>query len=582
MVAMRDRIAKGVFQYRNDTSVNAPIGFAFLIANIQGQLALRPDNAVDITPLEAYQMLDAYYTQIAAHTFSPPTDLFEALYYYYLTPKDLLEKKRFHKKALTLLLETVYLKYRQALVHPGETVGVVAGQSLGEPTTQLTLNTFHNSGVASKSNVTRGVPRLEEILRLTENPKNPSMTVFLKHEDRESQERANYLATLINHTRLFDIVKTMEICFDPIDSITKIEEDAQLIQRFYLFEEQFLQDINPTELNSNKWIVRLVMNREKMLDKNITMDDVHFAVKNNYHESDVQCVFADFNMDKLVFRLRVSNGILSRRRYPEQTFSENALDVVKTETINALMEFQHNLLKNTILRGVVNVDNVQPRKLTHLIEKVQGKYVENKNIWILDTTGSNLLDTLALDYIDPYNTFSNDIKEVFDVLGIEAARQVIYNEFNDVMAFSGVYINYHHLSLLCDRMTCNKCLVSIFRTGIIKDNIGPIAKSTFEVQTEVLLDAARHGHFDTMRGVSPNVMCGQTGYYGTNAFQLLLDLDKLKDSKTYKIVDRTQAIEDALDMRDEGACSLARLRIDDDLRNIKPIVCAGGEGDIGF
>ena len=56
-------------------------------------------------------------------------------------------------------------------------MGVIAGQSIGEPTTQLTLNTFHLSGVASKSNVTRGVPRIEEILRLTKNPKNPSLTV---------------------------------------------------------------------------------------------------------------------------------------------------------------------------------------------------------------------------------------------------------------------------------------------------------------------------------------------------------------------------------------------------------------------
>ena len=85
---------------------------------------------------------------------------------------------------------------------------------------------------------------------------------------------------------------------------------------------------------------------------------------------------------------------------------------------------------------------------------------------MLDTTGSNLLDTLAIDFIDYTRTISNDIKEVFDILGIEAARQMIYNELTEVMEFSDVYINYHHSSLLCDRMTCNKDMVAIFRSGL--------------------------------------------------------------------------------------------------------------------
>jgi DNA-directed RNA polymerase beta' subunit len=116
---------------------------------------------------------------------------------------------------------------------------------------------------------------------------------------------------------------------------------------------------------------------------------------------------------------------------------------------------------------------------------------------------------------------------VYDVLGIEAARQIIYNEFVEVMEFSDVYINYHHLSLLCDRMTMTQNMVPIFRSGILNDDIGPIAKATFEVHTEVFLNAARHADFDSMRGVSANVMCGQYGYYGTNSFNVVLDMKEM-------------------------------------------------------
>jgi DNA-directed RNA polymerase II subunit RPB1 len=114
------------------------------------------------------------------------------------------------------------------------------------------------------------------------------------------------------------------------------------------------------------------------------------------------------------------------------------------------------------------------------------------------------------------------------VLGLEAARQMIYNEMSDVMEFSGGgYINYHHLGLLCDRMTCNHNMIPIFRSGLLSDDTGPIAKCTFEEQTAMLLQAARHGDVDPMRGVSANVMCGQFGNYGTSSFQLVLDMEAM-------------------------------------------------------
>ena len=146
---------------------------------------------------------------------------------------------------------------------------------------------------------------------------------------------------------------------------------------------------------------------------------------------------------------------------------------------------------------------------------------------MVDTVGSNLMDLLSLDYIDTTRTYTNDIPEIYRVLGVEAARQSILNELTEVVEFDSTYINYHHLSLLCDRMTCNDKIISIFRHGINNDDIGPIAKASFEETPEMFLKAARHGILDTMRGVSANVMCGQEGYFGTSAFQVILDLDKL-------------------------------------------------------
>ena len=789
MLLSRDSAVKNIFKNKNVDSVLAPVAFTHIINNIQGNLGLAANSIVDITPLEAFQLIEEYYQKLGSLHYAPPNQLFETLYFYYLNPRELLLVKRFHRKGIVLLLETVFLKYKQALIQPGEMVGVVAGQSIGEPTTQLTLNsfvyeteilvrdekgiiqsfqigdfakwgiettskmeymsdkdttyaelskfyevpsatedgrtvwrrieavtkhpvinedgtntmlkvttkgnreiiatkaksflqlidgkiqgvngselkvgdylpvskvthklalsngftkegqytfeysdsipniiagtlvmepraercpdlefdqivsieevpnttdyaydltvedtrnfdcknginladTFHTAGVASKSNVTRGVPRIEEILRLTKNPKNPSMTVFLKPADESNQEKAKQFANMMDHTKLADVVTSVQICFDPDEFNTRIQEDKVLVEQFYEFT-RLLEECNggmslngPEEAQTtkSKWIVRMEMDTETLLDKNITMDDIHFALKNGTGSQDVDCVYTDYNSDKLVFRIRMSNIASTKKR------KGVAEPLDQTDEIHLLKKFQDDLLNNTVLRGVSGIANVLPRKLNNMVAKVDGKY-EKKDTWILDTTGSNLLETLGLDYIDSVRTYSNDIREVFNVLGIEAARQTIHDEIVDVLEFSGAYANYHHMSLLCDRMTTKKDLVSIFRTGLFSDDIGPIAKATFEVHTEVLLDAARFGEADNMRGVSANVMCGQPGYYGTNAFQLVLDMNEMSKLTAEKVTDKVDPMTELLgkSVDDSDVCPRTKIEIQNNIGGMKKV-----------
>lgn len=438
-------------------------------------------------------------------------------------------------------------------------------------------DTFHLAGVSSKSNVTRGVPRIEEILRLTKNPKNPSLTVHLKPVDETEQDRATQYSNMLEHTKLVDVIKSVQICFDPLDNSTLISEDKVLLEQFYEFET-IMQECMETQADSttqkSKWIIRMEIDAESLLDKNITMDDIHFAIKNSY-SNDISCVYSDYNESNLVFRIRLNSNMFNKGK--KQKGVAEALD--QSDDIYLLRQFQDTILQGIVLRGITGIKNVMPRKLQNTVKQDErlatredGKYVQ-KDTWVLDTTGSNLMKVLALDYIDSERTYSNDIKEVFDVLGIEAARQVIYNEFVEVMEFSDVYINYHHLSLLCDRMTSTQNMVSIFRSGILNDDIGPLSKATFEVHTEVLLDAARHADLDHMRGVSANVMMGQMGVFGTGSFQLVLDMEAMKtvdaaevDTKTAdKEIDRLFGnLEDTAD-----SCSKANIEITNNLSAIK-------------
>jgi len=600
MITARDHLVKHVFKNKNDNNVALPVSFKNIISNVQGQLGLNANSTVDITPLEAFEMIEENYNKMKQIGFASMTELFEILYYFYLSPRELLVNKRFHKKALQVLLETIALKQKEALVHPGEMVGVIAGQSIGEPTTQLTLNTFHLSGVSSKSNVTRGVPRIEEILRLTPNPKNPSLTVHLKPMDETDQEKATKYATMMEHTKLVDVVKSIQICFDPNVYSTNMEEDRVLMEQYYEFEK-FMEECMGGEgngsteekTNQSKWVVRMEMDAETLLDKNITMDDIHFAITNSHYGSEINCAYSDYNSDKLVFRIRMNSGVFAKNK---KRGVANTLD--QSDEIYLLKNFQDSLLNNIVLRGVSKIDNVIARKIQNSVVKVEqlpevkkgqydiakesqmniqkedGKYVK-KDTWVLDTTGTNLLEALALDYIDPTRTYSNDIREIFNVLGIEAARQTIFNEMTDVMEFSGVYINYHHLGLLCDRMTCNHNMVPIFRSGLLNDNVGPIAKATFEVHTETLLNAARHGDFDHMRGVSANVMCGQYGNYGTGLFHLVMDINEMNQLDAFDVdtSDSATEIEKSFGLGEDrvSQCGTAAIAIHNNIEHLRDL-----------
>lgn len=106
-----------------------------------------------------------------------------------LCTKAVIQNERLSKNAFDFVLGEIKSFFDKAISHPGEMVGPIAAQSIGEPATQMTLNTFHNAGVSSK-NVTLGVPRLKEIINVAKNIKTPSMKIFLVNDLRKSESAA--------------------------------------------------------------------------------------------------------------------------------------------------------------------------------------------------------------------------------------------------------------------------------------------------------------------------------------------------------------------------------------------------------
>jgi DNA-directed RNA polymerase II subunit RPB1 len=553
MLEARENLIKHVFNYSDNTTIHIPVNFRRIITNIAEQLKYQKNSMVNITPLETYNLLKDNFATLETLGFGSPSKLFEIAYYYYLSPKQLLSIHRFNRKGLEVLCAKINSVYKNALCNPGEMVGLVAAQSIGEPTTQMTLNTFHFAGVASKSNVTRGVPRIEEILSLSENPKQPSTTIYLKEAESADNVRAQEIKYTLEYTSLRDITTSVSICFDPDDLQTLINEDKPLMEEYSQFSSLISECAGASDFNEeeddtkSKWIIRFELDRESMLDKNINMDDVHFAIQHS-HKDEISCIYSDFNADKLVLRVRLDKSLINSKK--------KSLD--QSDEIYKLKNLQLNLLDNIILRGIKKIPKVLLRKSVNQLKMVDGNY-EKEDIWVLDTVGTNFHDILTLKNIMADKTYSNDIQEVYRTLGIEAARQCVFKELEEAFEDAS-YINYHHLSILCDRICATKKMVSVFRHGINNDDIGPIAKASFEETPEMFLRAARHAELDLMTGVSANVMCGQEGYFGTGFFQVMLDINEMAKLGTKDLEDEVD-IDDMLIDKEKGTCSVDNITI---------------------
>ena len=366
-----------------------------------------------------------------------------------------------------------------------------------------TLNTFHQAGVASKSSVTRGVPRLRELLKITKNPKAISLTIFLKPEYRQSKEKAREVVQDLELTLLRNITQKVAIYWDPADEATIIPDDKQLIE-FYRIFEQSIVDEQGSKIMS-KWILRLELNREEMFNKNISMADVAFVVKSQYIDS--QIIYNDYNSDKLIMRIRLP-------------MDKDHTTASELDDYTVLKKFLNKLLNNTVIRGVPGIKAVTFRKDTQKVQLLDGKY-EQLDQYILDTDGSNFNKVANHPAVDPTRLYTTNVHDVMDILGLEAVRAILMSEMNAL--FDQVGVNYRHLGILCDMMTRTGRLMSADRYGINKNDIGPIAKMSFEETEKITLKAALFGEVDPVTGVSANIMTGQPFRGGTAFSQIMLD-----------------------------------------------------------
>ncbi|PNH01025.1 DNA-directed RNA polymerase II subunit RPB1, partial [Tetrabaena socialis] len=366
-------------------------------------------------------------------------------------------------------------------------------------------DTFHLAGWGAPSIATQqGVPRLQELFHVSKNIKTPYMRIFVKDPWSTDMNRCRDVCSAVQTTRFSDVVQESKVYYDPPTHVlSNVVEDRPLLRAF----RKYTLKTDPQCSHESPWVLRFEFDRTKMLELQVSMLDLEMVLRDFYDDT-IICMFSDDNAADLVARVRL-----------------NSKDVDTNDLLTELRALEENILGTVWIKGVKHIQKAVPLKPSDelVFDPMTGTFVKRSE-WAVETSGTNLIEVLALPHVDPVRTYTNDINEIYRVLGIEAARQALYNELQTVMWQNDTNaVDFRHMALLVDAMTSRGFLTSVNRHGINKGDIGPLAKCSFEQTTEMLIQAGVFAEVDRINGVAANVMLGQVAPCGTGDSEILID-----------------------------------------------------------
>lgn len=383
-------------------------------------------------------------------------------------------------------------------------------------------DTFHSTGTGAS--VTAGVPRMEEILSVTNKPKTPSNILYLKPDAMFNKDKAEVIKNAISQITIGEILKNdPEFYLEPTNKIENILEEDRAFMKFY---EVFTEMEDGTkDIKNNPWVIRLEFDRKEMINHNISMSDIHLIISMQSEYSDAVLMYSDDNSGKLVFRIKMP--------FESKQEVEDDIKLLKSKVED---------IKSIIIKGidninkafVNNIDDAEDNNDYYYIkgkktsgQSKQGDTYLSKKEYVITTKGSNLFELLIRDDINEHRSYSIEPNEMWSIFGIEACKFIIQQQFFKVYADSGAFTNPRHICLLVNKMCHDGEPHAISIYGVAKEDIGPLAKASFERPIEFFKNAALFGEIDKLKGVSSNIMMGQIANAGTGSVKCYLDEEAL-------------------------------------------------------
>jgi len=367
------------------------------------------------------------------------------------------ELTRITASQLNYFLNLAWQKYNRSRVEPGTAVGAICAQSVGEPATQMTLKTFHFAGVASM-NITQGVPRIKELINANATVSTPIIRVDLL--DPFDAELARRTKMRLELTTLGQICRCMREVFEPDFCYVEIELDLKRI---------------------------------RLLRLDIDLDEIASMIATKFK----------IGHDRF------------RRAYDATTKRERR-DILQIDVGGDHLASSWHLRESLVKLPIKGISSVKRAMMRTRSDDKTGR-----DIYYIVIEGEGLRDIMATYGVSFQTSYSNNVIEVAQTLGIEAAREVIIREIQETMSGHGIGIDERHLKLLADNMTYKGKVLGYTRHGMSKMKESALMLASFERTADHLFEAAYYGQKDPISGVSESIISGTPIRLGTGFFDLL-------------------------------------------------------------
>jgi len=423
------------------------------------------------------------------------------------TLRDQLVKIEIYPTMISKLKEKVRSMYSSTLIQPGESVGIITAQSIGEKQTQSNLNTFHKAGSSDKQPV---VSKFSELLNTTNKPKAPSYIIYFK----KGNDTVQNLRQTISHSLVQLTFKKITKNF----TISTNKEPEPWYDAFYtLYGEK---DPKFTDC------ISLDINMDILYEYKLKMEEIAHVISQEYE--DMFCMFSPDCFGKMDIYIDTTNIELPEKKLIFVT-EENCKEIYLEEVVQPVLE--HIIICG--IPGITNMFFVKDRNEWYVeTENSYEKVIETHKFKNKNSTGrkekfndstKRFKKVLSHDNVDMSRTVSNNVWDIYHTLGVEATRQYMIDEFSTIMEG----INTCHVMLLVDKMTFTGSISSISRYTMRREESGPFGKASFEETLDNFLKAGVFGQEEPTRGVSASIICGKKAPIGTGLCDISIDIKKL-------------------------------------------------------
>jgi DNA-directed RNA polymerase II subunit RPB1 len=449
--------------------------------------------------------------------------LLEIALYSYLAPNKCIFKYNLTKKLFKNIMTHVNSSFIKALVEPGEVVGIISGNTLGEATTQMTMNTKHTAGTKSFQNM--GVDRIQELLHYSKNIKFPIMQIYFEDAYSTDDNLMSKIVSNFKFLSLRELINSSEIYYD-----NKTDNNYDTLLKKDNVSNPFFINNQKIDLSLLPVVFRFKLNIEKMLIKEITLLDIKTKFITYWH-SNYNSIKNLKKTEKDIITKINRCAILSNKIDEEEQIIHIRFNISMFNH-DILLEFLRMVLDDIKLKGINDIKEVLLDKQANMLtyDNNTGDKIK-KDKYTVSTIGINMELLRTIKGIDMTKTRCNDIETIFKLYGIEAARQILIYELMTTYQGTSIHINHTHYSLVVDQMTYMGEVIAIDRHGLSKLDIDPLSRASFEKTISHFINASLFNEKDNMTSISSRIMMGKVIKGGTGMFDILLDTKKIENSE---------------------------------------------------